>query len=222
MSGYAGAGLRPTGKTGNTGKRVRSDVWIPFALVLLTVVPLVSGTLRLVEVAGGPAVLPNNPRIDASPMPVVVHVASAAAYATVGAFQFSRRIRRTHLGLHRRAGRVLAAAGLLVAGSGLWMTLFYPGAPGGPLLWSVRLVVASGMGICLVLGVAAIRRRAVAVHRAWMIRAYALGLGAGTQVFTQGLGQGMFGTGTLSTAFSVSAGWVVNAAVAEWIVRRRS
>lgn len=200
---------------------VRSDLWIPSALVLLTIIPLVSGALRLVEVAGGPAVMPDNPRIDASPAPVVVHVAGAAVYAVVGAFQFSRRVRRTHLGWHRRAGRVLVAAGLLVAGSGLWMTLFYSGAPGGVLLWSVRLLVASAMGVCILLGVAAIRRREIAVHRAWMMRAYALGLGAGTQVFTQGVGQAVFGTGEVSTALSVSAGWVVNAGIAEWLVRRR-
>lgn len=202
--------------------RRRTDLWIPFALVALTLIPLVSGTLRLVEVAGGPAVMPDNPRIDASPAPVVVHVVGAAAYAVVGAFQFSARVRRTHLNWHRRAGRVLVVAGLLVAGSGLWMTLFYAGAPGGVLLWSVRLVVASAMGVCLVLGFAAIRRRAISVHRAWMIRAYALGLGAGTQVFTQGLGQAAFGTGEVSTALSISAGWVVNAAIAEVVVRRQT
>ncbi|TCC19694.1 DUF2306 domain-containing protein [Kribbella speibonae] len=195
---------------------------MPSALVLLTIIPLVSGALRLVEVAGGPAVMPDNPRIDASPAPVVVHLAGAAVYAVVGAFQFSRRIRRTHIGWHRGAGRALVAAGLLVAGSGLWMTLFYSGAPGGALLWSVRLLVASAMGVCILLGLAAIRGREIAVHRAWMMRAYALGLGAGTQVFTQGVGQAVFGTGEVSTALSVSAGWVVNAGIAEWLIRRRS
>ena len=53
-----------------------------------------------------------------------------------------------------------------------------------------------------------------------MIRAYALAVGAGTQVFTQGFGEALFGTGELSTALSVSAGWVVNAIVAEWVIRR--
>ena len=45
------------------------------------------------------------------------------------------------------------------------------------------------MILCLVLGLRAILRRDVPTHRAWMIRAYALGLGAGTQVVTIGLGQ---------------------------------
>ena len=60
------------------------------------------------------------------------------------------------------------------------------------------------MAASIVLGFTAIRRRDIAAHRAWMIRAYALGLGAGTQVFTQGIGEALFGTSDLSTALSVS------------------
>ena len=193
----------------------------PAALVALCLFPVVAGTLRLLELAGGPHVLPDNPRIDAVPAPVVVHVVAVAIYPLLGAFQFAARLRRRRPGWHRRAGRVLVGAGLVVAGSGLWMTLFYPGAPGGGLLWAVRLVVGSAVAADLVLGFTAIRRRDVAAHRAWMIRAYALAVGAGTQVFTQGFGEALFGKSALSTALSVSAGWVVNAAVAEWIIRRR-
>ena len=102
------------------------------------------------------------------------------------------------------------------------MTLFYSGAPGGALLWSVRLVVGSTMAAAIVLGFSAIRRRDIAAHRAWMIRAYALGLGAGTQVFTQGIGEALFGTSDLSTGISVASGWLINALVAEWVIRRPS
>ena len=47
------------------------------------------------------------------------------------------------------------------------------------------------MGAFLVLGFTAIRRRDIPAHRAWMIRAYALGLGAGTQAFTEGVGEAL-------------------------------
>jgi uncharacterized membrane protein len=188
--------------------------------VALTAIPLVAGSLRLLEVAGGPQVLPANSRIDASPAPLVVHVIAAAVFAVVGAFQFPARLRRRHRAWHRRAGRVLVGAGIAVAGSGLWMTLTYPDAPGGALLWTVRLVVGSATATCIILGVTAIRRRDVAAHRAWMIRAYALAVAAGTQAFTQGVGEGIFGTSELSTALSVTSGWVINLAVAEWFIRR--
>jgi uncharacterized membrane protein len=195
---------------------------VPLALVILSLFPLVAGSLRLIEIAGGPQVLPTNPRIDASPAPLVVHVLAAAVYAVLGAFQFPARLRRRHPGWHRRSGRILVGAGLTVAGSGLWMTLFYSGAPGGVLLWAIRLLVGSTMAAAIVLGFTAIRRRDITAHRAWMIRAYALGLGAGTQVFTQGIGEALFGTSDLSTGISVASGWVINALVAEWVIRRPS
>lgn len=199
----------------------RGSTWgVPAGLIVLTAFPLVAGTMRIVEIAGGPSMLPPNPRIDSSPWPLIVHVAAAAVLAVAGAFQFPARIRRRHRTWHRRSGRVLVGAGMLVAGSGAWMTIFYPGAPGGDLLWSVRLVVSSAMAACLVLGFTAIRRRDIAAHRAWMIRAFALAVAAGTQMFTQGIGEGVFGTASLVTALSVSAGWVVNAAIAEAVVRR--
>ncbi|MFG1814756.1 DUF2306 domain-containing protein [Kribbella sp. NPDC049174] len=219
MTQYAAPRTRPASQR-RPGSRDGSSWQVPTALVALTVFPLIAGSLRLLEIAGGPQVLPTNPRIDASPVPLILHVVAAAVYAVVGAFQFSARVRRTHRTWHRRVGRVLVGAGLVVAGSGLWMTLFYPGAPGGDLLWTARLVAGSAIAVSIVLGFTAIRRRNIAAHRAWMIRAYALAVAAGTQVFTQGIGEGLFGITELSTALSVSAGWVINAAIAEWAIRR--
>ncbi|HTF08984.1 MAG TPA: DUF2306 domain-containing protein [Asanoa sp.] len=193
---------------------------VPAALVVLSIVPVVAGSLRLLEVAGGPQLLPANPRIDAVPAPVVVHIVAAALYALLGAFQFSARLRRRRPNWHRTSGRILVGAGLVVAVSALWMTLFYTGAPGGDLLWAIRLLVSSAMAATIVLGFTAIRRRDIAEHRAWMIRAYALAVGAGTQALTQGIGEALFGTSDLSTALSIGAGWVINATVAEWVIRR--
>jgi uncharacterized membrane protein len=205
-----------TSRAGSVGSSWR----VPAALLVLSAIPVVAGSLRLLEIAGGPQLLPANPRIDAVPAPVVVHIVAAAVFAILGVFQFSARLRRRRPSWHRRSGRVLVGAGLAVAGSGLWMTLFYTGAPGGQLLWAVRLLVGSAMAAFIVLGFTAIRRRDLAAHRAWMIRAYALAVGAGTQAFTQGVGEALFGTGELSTALSMSAGWVINVAVAEWVIRR--
>ena len=202
------------------GVRDRPSWRVPLALVVLSLIPLVSGSLRLVEIAGAPQLMPVNPRIDASPAPLVLHVLGAAVYALLGAFQFSARLRRRHPDWHRRSGRILVGAGLVVAISGLWMTLFYSGAPGGHLLWAIRLLVSSAMGAFLVLGFTAIRRRNIAAHRDWMIRAYALGLGAGTQAFTEGIGEALLGITDLSKAISLGSGWVINAIVAEWVIRR--
>lgn len=217
----AGPGTPPA--AGRRPGRPGGSTWrVPAALLLLSAIPLVAGSLRVLDVVGGPSLLPANSRLDSSPVPLVLHVAAAAVFAVVGAFQFSARLRRRRPGWHRGAGRVLVVAGLVVALSGLWLTVFYPGAPGGAVAWLARLAAGSATAISITLGFAAIRRRDIAAHRAWMIRAYALAVGAGTQPFTQGIGEATFGTSQLSTALSVSSGWVINAAVAEWVIRRPS
>jgi uncharacterized membrane protein len=190
-------------------------------LLALSLIPVLGGTARLIEMWGGPELIPADARFAASPLPLVVHIVAAIAYAVFGAFQFSAWLRRRRPGWHRRAGRVLAALGLAVALSGLWMTLLYPSKEGtGDLLYLFRLLASSGMGASIILGVTAIRDRDIARHRAWMTRAYALGLGAGTQAFTVGFGEAAFGAGEIRTDLMMGAAWAINLAVAEWIIRR--
>jgi len=202
------------------GLRGRPRSWpVPAALVALSAIPLTAGALRLVQLAGGPAAMPADHRFSGFPVALVAHIVGAALFALIGAFQFVPRLRRGSW--HRRAGRVLAVAGLVVVGSALWLTLFYEAQPGtGDLLYVFRLVFASAMAGCLVLGFTAIKRRDIAAHRAWMITAYAIGLGAGTQIFTQGFGGAIFGTGVLAGDLAKGAGWAINLAVAVWVIRR--
>jgi hypothetical protein len=141
----------------------RERSWpVPVALAALSAIPLTAGMLRLTQLAGGPAVIPADHRFASFPLPLVVHIVGATAYALAGILQFVPRFRARHLAWHRRAGRVLAVAGLLVAISALWMTLFYQAQPGtGDLLYVLRLVFGSVMASCLVLGFAAVRRPGV-------------------------------------------------------------
>jgi uncharacterized membrane protein len=199
----------------------RSIGWVPYPLIAVVVIPAIAGSLRLVELAGGPHMLPANPRITASPLPVIVHIVCAILYATLGAFQFSDGLRRRWPRWHRVAGRVLVGLGLAVAFSALWMTAFYPHIPGGLLAHVFRLAFGTGMAASIILGFIAIRRRDVPRHRAWMARAYALALGAGTQALTLGIGKAIFGPGELTIALMLGAGWAINLAVVEYIIRAR-
>ncbi len=202
----------------------KAERLVPAALVALSLVPILAGAARLAELAGGAEPTPSNARFFASPLPVVLHVLSASVYCVLGAFQFAPGFRRRRPGWHRVAGRFLLACGLVAGLSGLWMTLFYPRAEGdGELLDGLRLLFGSGMVLSLVLGLAAILRRDVGGHRAWTIRGYAIGLGAGTQVLVSVPWFLIVGTpGELARALLLGAGWVINLAVAERVIRRQT
>ncbi|QBR91268.1 DUF2306 domain-containing protein [Nocardioides euryhalodurans] len=203
------------------GGRPRSGWGVPAGLLALGTIPVVAGSLRVVELSGGATGLPSDARYDASPEPVVLHIACATVFALLGAFQFAPQIRRRHPGWHRRAGRVLVIAGLGVAFSALWLNQFYPRTEATrEVLYPLRLAFGSAMVVTLVLGFLAARRRDVIRHRAWMIRSYAIGLVAGTQVITLGIGGLVLGTADLTTALLLGAAWAINLTVAEWAIRR--
>jgi uncharacterized membrane protein len=194
---------------------------VPASLMVLSAIPLAAGSLRLVQLAGGPAVIPADDRFGGFPAALVLHIVGATVFALVGAFQFVPRFRRQHRTWHRRVGRLVTAAGLAVAGSALWLTLVYEAQPGtGGLLYVLRLLFASAMAASLLLGITAVRRHDIAAHRAWMIRAYAIGLAAGTQAFTEGIAVAVVGTGELRMDLAKGAGWIINLAVGEWTIRR--
>ncbi len=195
---------------------------VPAALIMLSIIPVAGGVFRLTQLAGGAVITPANARFFASPLPVVLHIVSVTLYAMLGAFQFVPSLRRRQNGWHRTAGWLLIPCGLVVALSGLWMTLFYPWPVGdGVILYGLRLLFGSAMLLSILLGVAAIRRRDFAQHGAWMLRGYAIGMGAGTQVLTQMAGEMIAGPpGELSRALLMGAGWMINLAVAEWAIRK--
>jgi hypothetical protein len=102
------------------------------------------------------------------------------------------------------------------------MTQFYP-AYGfdGPALYWIRLIVGILLTAALWAATSAILKRDVPRHRIWMIRAYALAMGAGTQVITH-LPWLLFPelqTELFRTIF-MGAGWGINMVVAEWIIWR--
>ncbi|WP_204039243.1 DUF2306 domain-containing protein [Acrocarpospora phusangensis] len=197
--------------------------WLaPAGLLVLSAVPVAAGAFRLTQLTGGAAVTAENARFFASPIPVALHIVGATLYCVLGAFQFVPGFRRRRSGWHRAAGRLLIPCGLIAALSGLWMTLFYPRPPGdGDLLAAFRLLFGTAMVACILLGLAAIRRRDITRHRAWMIRGYAIGQGAGTQAVTQ-LPLILLAGAPIETtrALLLAAAWVINLAVAEWIIRR--
>ena len=200
----------------------RLDWLVPAMLILLSLVPAIAGTARLAQLAGDAVVTVENARFFAQPIPVVLHILAVIPYSIVGAFQFSAGIRRRKRSWHRAAGRVLSVLGLVAALTGLWMAHFYPWPAGdGYGVYVERLIFGTAMVASILLALDAVRRRDFKTHGAWMIRAYAIGLGAGTQVLTHFPWVILVGKpGESARTVLMGAGWVINVIVAEWIIRR--
>jgi hypothetical protein len=199
----------------------RREWLVPAGLLLLAIIPALGGAVRVSELAADPALTPENARFVTQPIPVLVHIVCVTVYSMLGAFQFVPSLRRRSW--HRLAGRVLFPAGLGTALTGLWMTAFYDlPAKDTVVVNGVRYVVGVVMVVALVLGVRAALRRDFVAHRAWMVRAYALAMGAGTQALLLGPYIAVAGTPDLVTnTVLMTAAWVINAAFAEWVIRRR-
>src|SRR3979411_2064010 len=147
---------RPGPRSTNTAPQ-----WLPpVGLIVLSLIPVLAGAVRLTELMGGPEITVSNARFVASPIPVTVHIVSVTLYSLLGALQFVPSLRRGRPNWHRIAGRILVPAGVLVALSGLWMTVFYPRPPGdGESLEVVRFIVGSALLASIELAVLVIRPR---------------------------------------------------------------
>jgi hypothetical protein len=199
------------------------DFIAPALLLALGLIPALGGAARLVNLWNGTSA-PEHARFLAAPTPIVIHVLGGTLYSLLGAFQFSTALRLRWPVLHRRAGKLLLLCGLAASITGLWMTAFYPIPESlqGPLLYGVRLVVASAMLGSLVLGVWTILHRNAGGHEAFMLRAYALGQGAGTQAVVLLPWMLMTGeSGGLTRDLLMTLAWIINIAFSEWIIRRR-
>ncbi|MDP1920707.1 MAG: DUF2306 domain-containing protein [Myxococcales bacterium] len=191
-------------------------------LLVLSAVPMIAGISRLLSLSTGSFTLDGHERFSADPWTAALHMIGATAFATVGAFQFVPSLRRGSW--HRITGRVLSVLGIGAAIAGTVMALRWtPKAFDSAALNAVRAVVAIAMVLFIVFGVIAARRRDFEAHGAWMLRAYALFLGGGTQVFTAGFTALPFMQPYMSeglAAASMAAGWIINALVAEWMLRK--
>lgn len=215
------AGAMELATTPRTPWSVRGLSFIAVVAVAVLVPPFV---VRSIDVAMGAAA-------GWRELLLIAHVTTAGAAILLGTLQLIPRIRKRRW-LHRRIGRAFLAVGAVAfVGTGLPLALTVENqiARAGllvpPLLWPAFATA----------GFLAIRRRDVARHRAWMARLYALSffaISARLIVPVLMLIQlPMLGTwydgdvarmAEASIPFGQWLGWIVNLAVAELILRRKS
>lgn len=119
-----------------------------------------------------------NPGFARHPVLIGAHVVLGAVYLGLALPQFTGRLRGRLPALHRWMGRAAVAAGLVAGTTALLVTLLFPYS--GPAALLVVAPFAAWFLFSLARGAWLARRRRFAEHRAWMIRALAIGTSIAT------------------------------------------
>jgi hypothetical protein len=149
---------------------------------------------------------------------ILTHIFASSLTLLLGPWQFIPTVRVRWPHVHRNMGRVYLALGVLPGGlAGLYMALY---AFGG-------IVSHTGFALLALIWLftgyrayAAARARDFVAHRAWMIRNFALALGALTLRIQ--LGACFAAKIPFETFYPILAwtAWIPNVIIAEWIVHR--
>ncbi len=188
-------------------------------LLFLTAIPILMGLLRMVQIPIG-ATPPDVAHLMTRPALYWIHAAAGVSFGLLGPLQFGRALSGRFGRLHRIAGRAFAAAGALLAVGGIHLVLTFPGSS-TMLLDALRLLGGTGLLVSLILAIRHVRAGRRAAHGAWMIRAYALGMGQSLTAFV--LLPVYLATGTppvgLTADLAVAVSWVLTILVAERLAR---
>lgn len=189
------------------------------ALALATGIPWVVTAARVVQIPLG-AWPEEALRLAAAPVAWFLHSLAGVLFGVLGPLQFVRALRRRFGALHRQAGWAFVVAGAGLALSGLALLLQVDSIASG-LLDAARAALGLTLIAALLQAVSAARARDLRRHLAWMIRAYAIGMGTTTVwlvVLPIHLITGERLTGLAADAALVGM-WLLSIAVGEWAVR---
>jgi len=98
------------------------------------------------------------------------HGLSGTLALALGALQFSTRLRRRHLRIHRLSGKLYIAGTFVAAPVAIWMA--FVNSPW--FLIPFTVVQASAWMLFTLIAYLCIRRRDISSHREWMMRSYAI------------------------------------------------
>lgn len=160
--------------------RLKRAMWI--AMIVLCLIGAAAVVRRIAALAypthNGPAQLAALDEAFAKrPVLTLTHIVPALVLVTLIPFQFSRSFRNRHLRAHRWIGRSAMALGVIIAISALGL-LRDP--VGGWLEVACILLFDAFFLLALAKAFLHVRRREIALHREWIIRAMSVVLGVAT------------------------------------------
>ena len=195
-------------------------LWLASFLLIATSIPIITAALKLYQIPTGQ--LPDDAvKFATVPWSLFGHALGGMLFGLLGPLQFAGVLKRRFGRLHRITGRVFVASGLLLGLSSLRLLAGFPDASTW-ILVSARLVAGLGLSLALIRAIVAIRQGNVTRHRAWMIRAYAVGMGPATISFLMlpiFLITGEPLEGYIADLLFV-ASWVINIVIAERVIGR--
>ena len=149
------------------------------AVALLGTITLVSAVVRLMDMSNGVARFSSDVRYLQNPLATWMHVVPGLIFLIVGPLQFSRTIRARWIRLHRILGRVFIVTGVFLVVISFGIVFMFP-TIGGVVTAVANFTFGLLLIFALIKAFLHVRRREINLHREWMIRAFAIGLGAST------------------------------------------
>jgi uncharacterized membrane protein len=198
----------------------------PMPLVLFlafgTAIPVLNALVQVVQIPTG-TYPDDSARLAVAPIAWFTHVLAGAAFGITGPVQFVRALRHRFGVLHRVTGRIFVLSGAVLGLSGLSL-LAQVTSVRTPVADIARGLFGLALLVALAMAMAAIWERDFVRHRAWMVRAYAIGMGLGTVAlvfFPIYLVTGQPPMGLASDILFVTS-WGLTIAFAEVVLRRSS
>lgn len=167
---------------------VRSrERWLWRVVILLALIGIgvaLARTIRLLPIlVNRPSPLVTPPPIDYMfaqfPWLTLVHILPGLLFMVLGPLQFNAGLRTKYPKRHRLSGRIFVLCSLIIGVTALVMSFAMP-AIGGVNQAAATALFALYFLFAISKAFWHIRRREVAAHREWMVRAFAIGLAVAT------------------------------------------
>jgi uncharacterized membrane protein len=158
-------------------------IWLlTLVLVLISVAMVTRRTMTLFGLISASSALSGSAPLDAAfaryaPL-TMLHIVPGLIFVVLGPLQFVKSLRTRRPQAHRRIGRIVLTSGLVTGVTALAMTTQM--AIGGATERAATALFGVLFLFALARAFACIRRRHVALHREWMIRAFSLGIAVAT------------------------------------------
>lgn len=121
---------------------------------------------------------PYNAGFAKYPIVTIFHILPGTIYLALAPFQFISLIRNKWINIHIWTGRIISMFAMIVGLTAFFMAIVFPFSG---LIESISVgFFAIIFLVAIIKGVVNIRAKNIALHRAWMIRAFALGLANAT------------------------------------------